>query len=169
MGMTGGQKFFRVELPLALPLIVSGVRLALVQVWATATIAALVAGPGLGRVITDGFFRTNYGKGIAGAVVVGIVALVLELIAAGAAARWSRRPDQGRVERDNDPGPLSAASSTVTEGSDPHRRSVRLAPFRTRVADRPRDTEGTPACRIRRSLARGPLRRHPVSRHRLRR
>ena len=40
------------------------------QVWATATIAALVAGPGLGRVITDGFFRTNYGKGIAGAIVV---------------------------------------------------------------------------------------------------
>ena len=71
MGMTGAQKFFRVELPLALPLVMSGVRLALVQVWATATIAALVAGPGLGRVITDGFFRTNYGKGIAGAVVVG--------------------------------------------------------------------------------------------------
>ena len=83
MGMTGSQKFFRVELPLALPLIASGVRLALVQVWATATIAALVAGPGLGRVITDGFFRTNYGKGIAGAVVVGLVALVLELLAAG--------------------------------------------------------------------------------------
>lgn len=82
MGMTGRQKFFKVELPLALPLIASGVRLALVQVWATATIAALVAGPGLGRVITDGFFRTNYGKGIAGAVVVGLVALVLELVAA---------------------------------------------------------------------------------------
>ena len=64
------------------PLIASGVRLALVQVWATATIAALVAGPGLGRVITDGFFRTNYGKGIAGAIVVGVVALVLELLAA---------------------------------------------------------------------------------------
>jgi osmoprotectant transport system permease protein len=83
MGMTGRQKFFRVEFPLALPLIASGVRLALVQVWATATIAALVAGPGLGRVITDGFFRTNYGKGIAGAIVVGLVALVLELLAAG--------------------------------------------------------------------------------------
>ena len=61
---------------------VSGLRLALVQVWATATIAALVAGPGLGRVITDGFFRSNYGKGIAGAVVVAAVALVLELLAA---------------------------------------------------------------------------------------
>ena len=44
---------------------------------ATATIAALVAGPGLGRVITDGFFRSNYGKGLAGAVVVAAVALLL--------------------------------------------------------------------------------------------
>jgi osmoprotectant transport system permease protein len=82
MGMTGRQQFFRVELPLALPLVASGLRLALVQIWATATIAALVAGPGLGRIITDGFFRTNYGKGIAGAIVVALVALVLELIAA---------------------------------------------------------------------------------------
>lgn len=82
MGMTGWQRFWKVELPLASPLVMSGVRLALVQVWATATIAALVAGPGLGRVITDGFYRTNYGKGIAGAVVVAVVALVLEGIAA---------------------------------------------------------------------------------------
>ncbi|MBS2939711.1 ABC transporter permease [Nocardioides sp. J2M5] len=82
MGMTGAQRFWRVELPLGLPLVVSGLRLALVQVWATATIAALVAGPGLGQVITDGFFRSNYGKGIAGALVVAVVALVLELLAA---------------------------------------------------------------------------------------
>ncbi len=82
MGMSGWQRFWRVELPLALPLVVSGVRLALVQVWATATIAALVAGPGLGRVITDGFFRTDYGKGLAGAVVVAVVALLLEGLAA---------------------------------------------------------------------------------------
>lgn len=83
MGMTGRQLFLRVELPLALPLVLSGIRLALVQVWATATIAALVAGPGLGRVITDGFYRSNYPQGIAGAVVVALVALVLELAAAG--------------------------------------------------------------------------------------
>jgi len=82
MGMTGPQRFWRVELPLGLPLVVSGLRLALVQVWATATIAALVAGPGLGQIITDGFFRSNYGKGIAGALVVAAVALVLELLAA---------------------------------------------------------------------------------------
>lgn len=82
LGMTGAQSFWRTELPLALPLVVGGVRLALVQVWATATIAALVAGPGLGRVITDGFYRNDYGQGLAGAVVVAAVALLLELAAA---------------------------------------------------------------------------------------
>ena len=70
--------FFSVELPLAMPLILTGLRLALVQVWATATIAALVAGPGLGNVITAGFENNDYGKGLAGAIVVAAVALVLE-------------------------------------------------------------------------------------------
>ncbi len=110
MGMTGAQKFFRVELPLALPLITSGVRLALVQVWATATIAALVAGPGLGRVITDGFFRTNYGKGIAGAIVVGLVALVLELLAAAMQRRVAPARNGSSPNRDS---AMSVATSTV--------------------------------------------------------
>ena len=96
MGMTGRQKFLRVELPLAAPLVMSGIRLALVQVWATATIAALVAGPGLGRVITDGFFRTNYGKGVAGAIVVAVVALLLEVGA-------------GLVQRALDPTPRASS------------------------------------------------------------
>ena len=113
MGMTGAQKFFRVELPLALPLITSGIRLALVQVWATATIAALVAGPGLGRVITDGFFRTNYGKGIAGAVVVGIVALLLELLAAAIQRRVAPVRNGSSPNRDS---ALSVAPSTVATG-----------------------------------------------------
>jgi osmoprotectant transport system permease protein len=84
MGMTGWQQFARVELPLAMPLVVSGVRLALVQVWATATIAALVAGPGLGILITEGFFRTDYPKAIAAAFVIAVVAFVLELLGAAA-------------------------------------------------------------------------------------
>lgn len=82
MGMTARQRFWRVELPLAAPLILSGMRLALVQIWATATIAAMVAGPGLGQVITAGFYnRSNFSQGIAGAVVVAIVALLLEILA----------------------------------------------------------------------------------------
>ncbi len=55
MGMSERKVFTSVELPLAMPVVMTGVRLALVQVWATATIAALVAGPGLGRIITRGF------------------------------------------------------------------------------------------------------------------
>ena len=108
MGMTGWQKFTRVELPLAVPLMLSGVRLALVQVWATATIAALVAGPGLGRVITDGFFRSNYAKGIAGAVVVAAVALVLELVA-------------GTVQRAVDPTPAAPSRRRGRGKQDPGR------------------------------------------------
>jgi osmoprotectant transport system permease protein len=97
MGMTGWQQFSRVELPLALPLVVSGLRLALVQVWATATIAALVAGPGLGTLITQGFYRTDYAKGIAAAIVVAVVALLLEL--GGAAAERAVAPARNAAAR----------------------------------------------------------------------
>jgi osmoprotectant transport system permease protein len=79
MGMTGMQAFRSVELPLALPLIMTGFRLAVVQVWATATIAALVAGPGLGRIITKGFTSDNQPQVVSGAIIVGSVALALEL------------------------------------------------------------------------------------------
>ncbi|MGH3330264.1 MAG: ABC transporter permease [Nocardioidaceae bacterium] len=78
MGMRGGQLLRRVELPLALSLIITGVRLAVVQVWATATIAALVAGPGLGRIITLGFRRQDVAQVVAGALVVAVIALALE-------------------------------------------------------------------------------------------
>lgn len=91
MGMSGAQRFWRVELPLALPLVLSGVRLALVQLWATATIAALVAGPGVGAIIVTGFARNHYSQGIGAAVVVAAVALLLEITAA-TAQRLVRAP-----------------------------------------------------------------------------
>ncbi len=83
MGMRGGQLFRRVELPLAMPLIMTGLRLAVVQVWATATIAALVAGPGLGNVVTEGFASSNTPQVIGGAIVIAAVAVVLEVAMAG--------------------------------------------------------------------------------------
>ncbi len=121
MGMTGRQQFWRVELPLGLPLVMSGLRLALVQVWATATIAALVAGPGLGRIITDGFFRSNYGKGIAGAVVVAAVALVLELAAALAqrAADPARRTGAPTTPAGGHDDALSVTAATVESSAEP--------------------------------------------------
>jgi osmoprotectant transport system permease protein len=83
MGMSEGELLRRVELPLALPIIFSGIRLAVVQVWATATIAALVAGPGLGRIITHGYDAQNPPEVIAGALIVAVIALLLELWLAG--------------------------------------------------------------------------------------
>lgn len=109
MGMTRWQRFRRVELPLALPLVASGVRLALVQVWATATIAAMVAGPGLGRVITDGFYRSNYAKGIAGALVVAVVALALE----GLASLGQRAVTPAHVGADPHKGGRAGARATT--------------------------------------------------------
>lgn len=92
MGMSGAGLFGRVELPLAMPLIVTGLRLALVQVWATATIAALVAGPGLGNTIAAGFDNNDSDRVIAGALIVAAIALVLE----GAAALLERVVDPVR-------------------------------------------------------------------------
>ncbi|GAB2771500.1 ABC transporter permease subunit [Nocardioides salsibiostraticola] len=99
MGMTGWQKFRTVEMPLSSPLVMSGIRLALVQLWATATIAALVAGPGLGRIITDAFARTQYGKGLAGALIIAVLALVLELLAATAARMADPMPSDHSANR----------------------------------------------------------------------
>lgn len=79
MGMDELTVLRRVELPLAMPLVVAGIRLAVVQVWATATIAALVAGPGLGRIIVHGYDSFQTAEVVAGSLIVALVALLLEL------------------------------------------------------------------------------------------
>jgi osmoprotectant transport system permease protein len=78
MGMSGMQVFRRVELPLAMPLVMAGIRIATVQVVATATIAALVGAGGLGRLVTDGLSSQNEGELLTGAVVVALLALLVE-------------------------------------------------------------------------------------------
>ncbi|HJV09720.1 MAG TPA: ABC transporter permease [Acidimicrobiales bacterium] len=79
MGMTGGELLWRVELPIALPLVMTGVRTAAVQVVATATLAAVTAWGGLGRFIVDGFGQQDNAQIVAGALLVGALALVTEL------------------------------------------------------------------------------------------
>ncbi|MEU6348498.1 ABC transporter permease subunit [Streptomyces sp. NPDC047072] len=78
MGMTGRQVMFHVELPLSLPLLLNGVRIAAVQLVATATIAALAGGGGLGRIITAGFNLASTPQVVAGAVLVAVFALIVE-------------------------------------------------------------------------------------------
>ena len=82
MGMTGGELLWRVELPIALPLVMAGVRTAAVQVVATATLAAVTAWGGLGRFIVDGFGQRDNAQIVAGALLVGVLALVTELVLA---------------------------------------------------------------------------------------
>src|SRR5437588_763570 len=72
-----------IALPLAVPLVMAGIRTSAVQVVATATLAAEIAGGGLGRYIVDGFDQQDYTKMAAGAVLVGVLALATELSLAG--------------------------------------------------------------------------------------
>jgi osmoprotectant transport system permease protein len=78
MGMTELQLLGRVELPAAAPVIVAGLRIAAVAVVATATLAALVAGGGLGRYIADGFGLRDQPRLLAGAILVALLALAVE-------------------------------------------------------------------------------------------
>lgn len=68
-----------VELPIALPLILSGIRTAAVNVIATATLGALVAGGGLGRYIVDGLALQEYERLFAGALLVAFLAIAVEI------------------------------------------------------------------------------------------
>ncbi|MFF7467440.1 ABC transporter permease subunit [Streptomyces sp. NPDC008092] len=75
MGMPEARVLFQVELPVALPLILSGLRSAAIQIVSTATIAAYVSLGGLGRYIIDGLYQKNYEKVVGGATLVAAMAL----------------------------------------------------------------------------------------------
>ncbi len=77
MGMNAWQRWSRVQLPLALPVIIAGMRIAAVVAVAIATIGALIGAGGLGTLLFDGISQGRYDKIIAGSVVVALLALVL--------------------------------------------------------------------------------------------
>ncbi len=78
MGMREREIVARVELPLALPVIVGGFRTATVQVIATATLGAIIAYGGLGRYLIDGIARNEDGRLFAGVILVAGLALAAE-------------------------------------------------------------------------------------------
>lgn len=79
VGMTGRQVLWRVELPVALPLILAGVRTSAVQVVATATLAAYAGSGGLGRYIVNGFAVRDFPQIFAGALLVALFAIAIEV------------------------------------------------------------------------------------------
>ncbi|HEU4325353.1 MAG TPA: ABC transporter permease [Roseiflexaceae bacterium] len=80
MGMSGWQRFTRVELPLALPLTLAGTRLAALSIIAIGTVAAYINAGGLGRLLFDGVATGNRGKIVAGSLVVSLLAVLVNLI-----------------------------------------------------------------------------------------
>lgn len=78
IGMTPRQVLARVELPCALPLLWSGLRSAVLQVIATATIAAYIGLGGLGRFLIDGLAQADYAQTAGGAILVCLLALVAD-------------------------------------------------------------------------------------------
>jgi osmoprotectant transport system permease protein len=80
MGMSGGETVRRVEVPVAVPLILTGLRVSAVQVVATATLGALVAYRNLGTPIVTGFTSPDKGPMLAGALAVALLALVTDAL-----------------------------------------------------------------------------------------
>jgi len=80
MGMRDLQLLRKVEVPLALPVVLGGLRTASVQVIATATLGAIVALGGLGRYIIDGIARREYDRMVAGVILVAALAIAVELL-----------------------------------------------------------------------------------------
>ena len=78
MGFTKRQILMRVQIPCALPLMGSGVRASTLQIVSTATIAAYLGLQGLGRFILDGRAQANFAEMAGGAILVAVLAIVLE-------------------------------------------------------------------------------------------
>jgi len=97
MGMTESRLLFRVEVPNALPLILGGLRSATLQVVATATIAAYASLGGLGRYLIDGIKVRQFYLALVGALMVTLLALVLDGLLA--LAVWVSVPGTGRLRR----------------------------------------------------------------------
>jgi osmoprotectant transport system permease protein len=79
MGLREAQVLRQVELPIAAPLIIAGIRNSAVAIVATATLGALVAGGGLGRYIVDGLARQEYPRLFVGALLVALLSIVVEV------------------------------------------------------------------------------------------
>lgn len=102
MGMGPWQVLRQVELPLAFPLVAAGFRTAVLQVVATATLAAAIGLGGLGRYLIDGLGSQDDVQVLAGAILVAVLALVIEVLLGGLqrlADRTTPQPSLPRLRR----------------------------------------------------------------------
>lgn len=115
MGMTEGRILMRVEVPNAMPLILGGLRTATLQIVATATIAAYASLGGLGRYLIDGIQVRQFYLALVGALLVTVLALVLDGLLA--LAVWASVPGSGRIGRRARSAPIGAGTVSRTAGN----------------------------------------------------
>ncbi|MGQ0842131.1 ABC transporter permease [Actinokineospora sp.] len=82
MGYRAAGRFFAVELPLAVPVLVAGLRVAAVSNISLVSVGALIGVGGLGAFLTEGFQRTNYSEIVAGIVLILVLALIVDALLA---------------------------------------------------------------------------------------
>jgi osmoprotectant transport system permease protein len=109
IGMSPLQVALRVEFPLALPLAVAGLRTAVTNIIATATLAALVTQGGLGRFIVDGQAQADRAQQITGAVLVALLALIADGLLVLLARRVTPGPAVRPVRRVRRPATSASA------------------------------------------------------------
>jgi osmoprotectant transport system permease protein len=91
MGMSGWQRLWRVELPLASPVILAGIRIAMVATIGIGTIAAFINAGGLGVLLFEGVRTSNYDKIVAGAIAVSLLAIAINWVLRAAERRLELR------------------------------------------------------------------------------
>jgi osmoprotectant transport system permease protein len=111
MGMTGWQVLRRVEMPMAQPLIMAGIRTSAVQVIATATLAAVISLGGFGRYIIDGLAQRNTPEVVAGAILVSALSLLAEY---GLGALQRATVSKGLAGRSGRPAPAAVGAQAGT-------------------------------------------------------
>lgn len=79
-GMTPGQVLTRVELPLAIPVLMGGIRNAALQVISTTTVAAYINLGGLGRYLIDGLAVRDYGRMLGSVLLVAVLAILVDIV-----------------------------------------------------------------------------------------
>jgi osmoprotectant transport system permease protein len=77
MGMTRSQRFIQIQLPLMLPVLIAGMRLAAVVATAIATIGAMFGAGGLGKLLFNGISQGRFDKIVAGSLTVALLAGIL--------------------------------------------------------------------------------------------
>ena len=133
MGMRGSEVLRKVELPCSLPLLLSGIRSATLQVIATATIAASISLGGLGRYLIDGLSVSDYAQMASGAILVAVLALIMDGILAliqrlaispGLSGKFRNTGDDREVVSTTARGDAASDSASFTDRADDQREAL---------------------------------------------